>query len=109
MLLIISGLFSFGIASIMVFLISRQYPKTITPEGVTKRNGKFLPWSNAQEPILNVVTLGGVSVTKAVRIPFGDGVGFDNNVGINPGFFNNGQEAVAKTLEFLKKSKELSK
>ena len=50
-LLIVGGLFSLGIASLAVWLISLRYPKVIDRDGITTRGGARHDWQGLQSLI----------------------------------------------------------
>jgi hypothetical protein len=42
---VVGAIFSFGLLPMVVRAQEKRYPATLTEDGLTLRNGKFIPWS----------------------------------------------------------------
>ena len=70
--MIIGGLFSFGVITIVLWFGSRKWPKRIDTQGITLRNGKTYLWSqlSSVHPV-TVVNSRGNRVTGRLDLAFG--------------------------------------
>jgi len=96
--LAVAGFFSCGLLTLLMYLKSRRFPRTLDPQGITLRNGGRLAWADLTtvKPVY-VRSIGSPGILSHVVLRFGA-----DEAGIYPRLLDNGAEVLAFIREITR-------